>query len=220
MLSSVVLILMINTCNIVCLSVNDVHERLSEESDENLKKPLENIPAIPDLPPSIKDPIIWKNGTRIIFFYSPLCPHSQSMRPFLYQLIEQLYYKNVSGVSIGQVDVSIRSDISRAFRIKVTPTLLLFQNGSRYEFVDELSTNNLVNFIIKVLNHSLIEVKSNGQLQSELCRHAVLFMLVHDDEIHNEWQAVYNKVSHERTLISRFLYTKDGNLLKEMVIFK
>ena len=31
------------------------------------------------------------------------------MKPLLYQLIEQLYYLNVSGILVGQLDVSIHS---------------------------------------------------------------------------------------------------------------
>ena len=85
-----------------------------------------------------------------------------------------------------------------------------FRNGTRYEFIEDMSLDNLVSFVMKVMmyvkiemiftffvckfmigyyyRHSLIEVNSTSELESYLEEYSVIFLLVHDEEIHDDWQ--------------------------------
>lgn len=80
--------------------------------------------------------------------------------------------------------------------------LFRLQNGTRYEFIDEVTVDNMIQFVIKVLRYittywklfnynfspSLTEVINAVEVQEVLDQRSVVFLLIHDEEINDEWQ--------------------------------
>ncbi|KAG9301226.1 hypothetical protein G9A89_012609 [Geosiphon pyriformis] len=74
------------------------------------------------------------NGTWLVNFMSPYCPHCEKLAPAWRQLADDhAPLRESKGFHIAEVDCSLDGDLADENEVTGTPTLLLYQNGKKIE---------------------------------------------------------------------------------------
>ncbi|QDZ20097.1 protein disulfide-isomerase [Chloropicon primus] len=101
----------------------------------------------------------------LVEFYSPDCAHCQLLEPVLEEAADEL----VGKASVVKIDSRNAHELNQKYRVRQTPTLVLFQNGrevtsSREDLQGYRTKDSLVPFVLGFRGPAVRKVKRRGDL--------------------------------------------------------
>lgn len=83
------------------------------------------------------------NGTELILFHSPQCPHCKSFMPIWNEI------KNSIGIRTVKYDCTdnVNAGKCSTYNIRSYPTLILETNGNKYEYNGNRDVMSITNFV-------------------------------------------------------------------------
>lgn len=96
-------------------------------------------------------------------FYAPWCSHSKNFAP-AFNFVEQILTEDRS-ISLAKIDCVVERDLYWTQKIESFPTLVAFLHGEPVHYKGERETQDVVNFIRRLAQRSIIDLEEEGGLQ-------------------------------------------------------
>ena len=84
-------------------------------------------------------------GVHFVDFFAPWCGHCKQLEPTWKRLAST--FANDASISIAKVDATVEAALASRMSVESFPTLLLFANGSKYEYGGGRSSKELKAFV-------------------------------------------------------------------------
>jgi thiol-disulfide isomerase/thioredoxin len=175
---------------------------------------------VPDYPSKIVHPGMLANTTHFIMFYASWCSHSDAALPHFKDTLQHVVDQNITGLHLGKIEINKNPGIVKNFKIRSTPTFIMYHRGARYVYSGELSSRHLVDFLHRVMAINLAEVSSVRELSEVQRDHPVVFLVVYDGQTDPDWHHTYSTVAQERGLLAKFVFTTKTDLVQDLNVTK
>ncbi|XP_072318286.1 protein disulfide-isomerase TMX3-like [Eucyclogobius newberryi] len=151
-----------------------------------------------------------KDQIWLIKFYAPWCSFCKELDPVWSEIGSELRSLG-SDVQVGKADATVNTVLSREFRVRTYPAIVLLKKEQKYNYMGPKNKDSILDFTHRVSGPSVRVLSSVQLVVHTLKRHKVLFLFIGAT---SELKSNFSAVAQELIVHTNFYSTNRDHLPK------